>query len=89
MDAMVADLYATAGRGLLTILDGRLLARHDEHLPLRFTRKVGRVLVAEDPYLADDEMTRLLDLPFRPPYLDLIRTDRPLPSAIGGANESS
>jgi hypothetical protein len=40
MDAMVAHLYATAGRGLLTVLDGRLLARQDEHLPLRFTRLV-------------------------------------------------
>jgi uncharacterized protein (DUF362 family) len=87
MDAMVADLYATAGRDLLTILDGRLLARQDEHLPLRFTRNVGRVLVAEDPYLADDEMTRLLNLPFRPPYLDLIRADRPLPDTIGSVNE--
>ncbi len=72
MDAMVADLYATAGRDLLTILDGRYIARQDEHLPLRFVRKAGHVLVATDPYLADCEMARLLDLPFVPPYLELI-----------------
>lgn len=72
MDAMVADLYATTGRNLLTILDGRLLARQDEHIPLRFTRHVGSVLIADDPFLADTQMSSLLRLPFTPPYLELI-----------------
>lgn len=72
MDAMVADLYMTAGRNLFTILDGRLLARQDEHFPLRFTRKVGAVLLAEDPREADNQMIKTLRLPFVPPYLGLI-----------------
>ena len=72
MDAMAADLYATTGRDLLTILDGRFVARQDEHFPLRFVRKASAVIVAEDPRLADEEMTRCLRLPFRPPYLALI-----------------
>lgn len=73
MDPMVADLYTTTGRTLLTILDGRLLGRQDEHFPLRFTRRVGRVLVTEDPYLADSQMSDLLRLPFTPPYLARIK----------------
>lgn len=72
MDAMVADLYTTTGIGAITILDARLLARQDEHLPLRFTRRVGAVLVTEDPYDADMQMAQLLKLPFIPPYLDKI-----------------
>lgn len=72
MDAMVADLYATTGRNALTILDCRLLARQDEHIPLRFVRRVSRVLVAPDPYEADAAMARHLRLPFTPPYLALI-----------------
>jgi hypothetical protein len=72
MDAMVADLYMTAGRDLLTVLDGRLLARQDEHFPLRFTRRVERVLVSGDPRIADEEMVSALRLPFEPPYLRLI-----------------
>ena len=72
MDAMVADLYATAGQDVLTILDCRLLARHDEHLPMRFTKRVGRILVANDPYRADDAMATALALPFAPPYLAMI-----------------
>ena len=72
MDAMVADLYATAGKDVLTILDGRFIARQDEHIPLRFVRKLGKVIVAEDPAVADTQMTRLLNLPFNPPYLKMI-----------------
>jgi hypothetical protein len=72
MDAMVADLYATAGRNLLTILDARLLARQDEHLPLRFTRSIGEVLVDQDPYCADLKMVKTIALPFMPPYLTMI-----------------
>ena len=72
MDAMVADLYATAGRDVLTILDGRLLARHDEHLPLRFTQSPGKILVMDDPYWADEAMVKTLSLPFTPPYLAMI-----------------
>ncbi|HLK60706.1 MAG TPA: DUF362 domain-containing protein [Chthonomonadaceae bacterium] len=72
MDAMVADLYATTGQNILTILDCRLLARHDEHLPMRFTKRIHAVLVADDPYRADDAMAHTLDLPFTPPYLAMI-----------------
>ena len=72
MDAMVADLYATTGRNVLTILDCRLLARQDEHLPLRFVRQVGSVLVDDDPARADERMAEALRLPFTPPYLSLI-----------------
>jgi len=72
MDSMVADLYATTGRDVLTILDCRLLARQDEHLPLRFVRAVGRVLVEDDPARADAQMAEVLHLPFTPPYLSLI-----------------
>ena len=72
MDAMVADLYATTGRNVLTILDCRLLARQDEHLPVRFVRKVGSVLVDTDPARADERMAESLHLPFTPPYLSLI-----------------
>ena len=77
VDAMVADLYATTGQNLLTILDARLLARQDEHLPVRFTRKIGRVLVADDPAQADEQMADLLRLPFTPPYLAMIAKARP------------
>jgi hypothetical protein len=76
VDAMVADLYATTGQNLLTILDARLLARQDEHLPVRFTRKIGRVLVADDPAQADEQMADLLRLPFTPPYLAMIAKSR-------------
>ena len=76
VDAMVADLYSTTGKNVLTILDARLLARQDEHLPVRFTRKVGRVLVAEDPAVADEQMVDLLKLPFTPPYLAMIAKAR-------------
>ncbi|HLJ53429.1 MAG TPA: DUF362 domain-containing protein [Chthonomonadaceae bacterium] len=76
MDAMVADLYATAGRNVTTVLDARLVARQDEHLPLRFVRRFGRVVVAGDPYDADCEMTSLLELPFVPPYLERIAESR-------------
>ena len=69
MDAVVADLYLTTGKDLLTILDCRAIARQDEHLPLRFTRKLGAVLVENDPFEADMEMCRLLRLSFVPPYL--------------------
>jgi len=72
MDAMVADLYATTGQDALTILDGRLLARQDEHIPLRFVRRLNNVLVADDPYRADEAMTEALQLPFTPPYLAMI-----------------
>ncbi len=72
MDNMVADLYTTAGQGVLTILDARLLARQDEHLPIRFTKRVGKVLVAADPYDADLQMAKILNLPFVPPYLEKI-----------------
>jgi hypothetical protein len=77
MDAMVADLYATTGRDVLTILDCRLLARQDEHLPLRFTRSVGKVMVAPDPAEADHTMVQQLRLPFLPPYLALIAQAHP------------
>jgi uncharacterized protein (DUF362 family) len=73
MDAMVADLYATTGRNLLTILDGRLLARDDEHWPLKFTKTVGQIVVEDDPCCADKRMTALLSLPFTPPYLQMIQ----------------
>ena len=76
VDAMVADLYATTGQNLLTILDARLLARQDEHLPVRFTRKIGRVLVADDPAQADEQMADFLHLPFTPPYLAMINKAR-------------
>ena len=76
VDAMVADLYATTGQNLLTILDARLLARQDEHLPVRFTRTIGRVLVANDPTEADEQMADLLRLPFTPPYLAMIAKAR-------------
>lgn len=72
MDAMVADLYATTGRDVLTILDCRLLARQDEHVPLRFVRQVGSVLLESDPARADARMAEILHLPFTPPYLSLI-----------------
>jgi Domain of unknown function (DUF362) len=72
MDAMVADLYATTGQSVLTVLDCRLLARQDEHIPLRFTRRLGKVLVADDPYRADEAMVESLQLPFKPPYLAMI-----------------
>jgi hypothetical protein len=72
MDAMVADLYATTGRDVLTILDCRLLARQDEHIPLRFVRRTGAVLIAEDPGDADRAMVGRLRLPFAPPYLTLM-----------------
>ena len=74
MDAMVADLYGTTGRDVLTVLDCRLLARQDEHIPLRFARRVGQVLVAHDPCVADRAMVERLRLPFLPPYLALIAT---------------
>jgi hypothetical protein len=76
MDAVVADLYSTTGKGLLTILDGRTVARQDEHLPLRFTRKLGCVIVESDPSAADLEMCRLLRLSFVPPYLARIVSKR-------------
>jgi uncharacterized protein (DUF362 family) len=82
MDAMVADLYTTAGKNLLTILDGRLLGRQDEHFPMRFTRRVGSVLVAEDPYLADHRMSDLLRLPFSPPYLVMLEKAGFAPEAV-------
>ena len=72
MDAMVADLYMTTGQNVLTILDGRLLGRQDEHFPLRFTRAVGQVIVDDDPYRADKRMADILRLPFAPPYLAMI-----------------
>ncbi len=72
VDAMVADLYATTGQNTLTILDGRLLARQDEHFPVRFTRRLGQVIVADDPAQADEQMAKAIRLPFTPPYLALI-----------------
>lgn len=72
VDAMVADLYATTGQNLLTILDGRLLARQDEHFPVRFTRRLNQVILAEDPAQADEQMADALHLPFTPPYLAMI-----------------
>ncbi|MCW3096050.1 MAG: hypothetical protein JWL77_1668 [Chthonomonadaceae bacterium] len=72
MDAMVADLYATTGRDVLTILDCRLLARQDEHIPLRFVRNVDAVVVESDPARADERMAKILKLPFAPPYLSMI-----------------
>jgi len=74
MDAVVADLYLTTGQGVLTILDGRVIARQDEHLPLRFTRKLDSVVVENDPFAADMEMCRLLRLSFVPPYLARIES---------------
>lgn len=72
MDAMVADLYMTTGRNVFTILDGRLLARQDEHLPLRFTRKIGAVVLNQDPLEADRQMLKTLNLPFTPRSLSLL-----------------
>lgn len=76
VDAMVADLYATTGRDVLTILDARLLARQDEHLPVRFTKPIGKIIVADDPAVADEQMVDALDLPFTPPYLAMISKAR-------------
>lgn len=73
MDRMVADLYMTAGRDLLTILDGRLLGRQDEHFPLRFTGRPGKVVTADDPFQADLAMARALSLPALPHYMALIQ----------------
>lgn len=84
VDAMVADLYATTGQNLLTILDARLLARQDEHLPVRFTRRLDSVLVCDDPAQADEQMADLLRLPFTPPYLAMIAKARNLPSTSQG-----
>ena len=82
VDAMVADLYATTGQNLLTILDARLLARQDEHLPVRFTRRLDSVLVRDDPAQADEQMADLLRLPFTPPYLAMIAKARVQPPAV-------
>ena len=76
MDGMVADLYATTGSGVMTILDGRLLAREDEHLPVRYTRAHGAVLVMDDPVDADTAMVSALKLPFTPRYLEMIASAR-------------
>ncbi len=83
MDAVIADLYTTTGKGLLTILDGRTVARQDEHLPLRFTRKLNSVIVENDPFSADLEMCRLLKLSFVPPYLARIGSGAEQPSSCG------
>ena len=72
IDAMVADLYATTGQNTLTILDARLVARQDEHFPVRFTRKLHQVIVADDPADADEKVVDALRLPFTPPYLAMI-----------------
>ncbi len=72
IDAMVADLYATTGQNTLTILDARLVARQDEHFPVRFTRKLNQIVVAEDPAEADERIVDALRLPFTPPYLAMI-----------------
>ena len=72
IDAMVADLYATTGQNTLTILDARLVARQDEHFPIRFTRKLHQVVVADDPAHADEQVVDALRLPFTPPYLAMI-----------------
>lgn len=72
MDAVVADLYTTTGRDVLTILDCRMLAREDEHLWFRFVREVGTVLIDTDPARADKRIAEALHLPFTPPYLSLI-----------------
>ena len=88
VDAMVADLYSTTGRDVLTVLDARLLARQDEHLPVRFTRKIGKVIVADDPASADEQMVDALDLPFTPPYLAMIAKARVQMSGTAGLVES-
>jgi len=75
-DAMIADLCSTTGKDVLTILDGRLLARQDEHVPMRFTQSTGRVLIMDDPYHADEAMVKALRLPFVPPYLAMISKAR-------------
>lgn len=72
MDAMVADLYAASGQNVLTILDGRLIARQDEHIPLRFTRSLGQIVIADDPWMADEQLVETLKLSFTPPYLKMI-----------------
>ena len=72
MDQTVADLYSTTGSNVLTVLDARLLAREDEHLPLRFVRRVSEVIVRNDPRSADTAMVKALGLPFVPPYLALL-----------------
>ena len=84
VDAMVADLYTTTGQNLLTILDARLLARQDEHLPVRFTRRLDSVTVSDDPAQADEQMADLLRLPFTPPYLAMIAKARAASSASQG-----
>lgn len=81
IDAMVADLYATTGQNTLTILDARLVARQDEHLPVRFTRKLNHIVVADDPAQADEQVVDALRLPFTPPYLAMIVKARALSAA--------
>ena len=76
IDAMVADLYATTGQNTLTILDARLVARQDEHFPVRFARKLHQVVVADDPAGADEQVVDSLRLPFTPPYLAMIAKAR-------------
>ncbi len=60
MDATVADLYATCGRGVPTVLDARVLGRQDEHLPIPFTQSLGLVHVADDPLEADEMLVHAL-----------------------------
>ena len=81
IDAMVADLYATTGKNTFTILDARLIARQDEHFPIRFTRNLNQIVVANDPAEADEQVVDALKLPFTPPYLAMIAKARAISKA--------
>jgi uncharacterized protein (DUF362 family) len=74
LDGPTADLYATTGSNVLAVLDGRIVARKDEHMPLRFTQSLGIVIVADDPFMADQAAGEALDMPFLPPYLAMIQS---------------
>ena len=76
---MVADVYATTGASVLTILDCRLLGRHDEHLPFRFTRAARIAAVANDPADADQQIIERIALRFQPPNLEMIEEARHIP----------
>ncbi len=74
LDGPAADLYATMGRNVLAVLDGRIVARQDEHRPLRFTQPLGVVIVSGDPYTTDEAAVEALELPFLPPYVAMIQS---------------
>ncbi len=72
INATIADLYNTIGKNVLTILDGRLIARQDEHLPIRFTKTLNQVVIASDPLHADKGMLTSMGIKQAPAYLEMI-----------------